>query len=89
MVDPHGDREVHYHTTFGVRLFDESLTLEGRFHGVHVISGETPDRDYLRAGVRAVYRLSENCAIRTEASIPLTDARRNQWQASASLQVSF
>jgi hypothetical protein len=89
VVDPHGECEVNYYATFGVRLLDERLTLEGRFHGVHVISGETPDRDYLRAGARAIYRLKENWAIRTEASVPITDARRNQWQASLSLQVSF
>jgi hypothetical protein len=89
VVDPHGERELHYHAAFGVRLLDERLTLEGRFHGVHVTSGETEDRDYLRAGVRAAYVINETWSIRTEGSVPITDARRNQWQTSVSLQVSF
>ncbi len=89
VVDPHGKREVDYYLSLGVRLLDERLTLEGRFHGVHVISGDTPSRDYLRVGARAVYQVNENWAIRTEASVPITDARRNQWQTSLSVQVSF
>ncbi|MHA3770999.1 hypothetical protein ACXR0O_05610 [Verrucomicrobiota bacterium sgz303538] len=89
VVDPHGARELHYHAAFGIRLLDERLTLEGRFHGVHVVSNDTPDRDYLRAGLRTSYSITENWAVRTEASVPISDARRNQWQTSVSLQVSF
>lgn len=89
VVDPHGARELHYQAAFGVRLLDERLTLEGRFHGVHVTSNDTPARDYLRAGLRASYVITENWAVRTEASVPISDARRNQWQTSVSVQVSF
>lgn len=89
VVDPHGERELHYHVALGVRFLDERLTLEGRFHGVHVTSGHTIDRNFLRAGLRASYAINDNWSVRTEASVPVGDARRYQFQTSVSLQVSF
>lgn len=89
IVDPHGERELDYYGTLGVRLLDRRLTLAGRIAGVHVLAGETPADDYLRAGLRVSYQVTEKVLLSTEASLPITDAERNQWQISAALRVGF
>ena len=89
IVDPHGEQELQYHLSAGVRLLDERLTVEGRFSGVHVTRGYTPDRDYLRGGLRATWAMNDNWRIRAEASVPITEARRNHFQGSLSVQVGF
>jgi hypothetical protein len=89
VVDPHGSRELHYFTAFGVRVLDERLELESRLSGIHVTSGDTPDRNYVRAGLRASWKFDERWAISAQASMPLTEARRNEWQASLAVRVGF
>ena len=89
IVEPHGERELDYYGTLGVRLLDRRLTLAGRLAGVHVLVGETPADDYLRAGLRVSYQLTGKVLLTTEASLPITDAERNQWQISAALRVGF
>jgi hypothetical protein len=89
IVDPHGERELYYHAAFGVRAFDERVELESRLSGIHIVSGETPDRNYIRGGLRASWKLDERWVVRAEASMPLTNARRNEWQASLAVRVGF
>jgi hypothetical protein len=89
IVDPHGEQELQYHGALGLRLLDERLTLEGRVQGVRVTRGSTEDRNYVRAGLRTTWSFNEHWRVRAEASVPITDARRNHFQGSISLQVSF
>ena len=89
IVDPHAERELDYYGALGVRLLDRRLTLAGRLAGVHVLAGETPSDDYLRAGLRVSYQITEKVLLTTESSLPITDAERNQWQISAALRVGF
>lgn len=89
IVDPHGSRELHYHVAFGVRPFDERLELESRLSAVHVTSGDTEDRNYLRAGLRASWKIDDRWIVSTQGSVPITDARRNEWQASLAVRVDF
>lgn len=89
IVDPHGERELDYYGTLGVRLLDRRLTLAGRLAGVHVLAGETPADDYLRAGLRVSYQITDKVLLTTEGSLPITDAERNQWQVSVGLRVGF
>jgi hypothetical protein len=89
IVDPHGERELQYYGAFGVRLLDQRLTVETRLSGVHVTSGDTDDRNYLRAGLRASWMLNERLTLTTEGSVPITDAERNQWQVSFGMRVAF
>ena len=89
IVDPHGERELRYYAAFGVRVFDEKVTLESRLSGVHVTSDDTEFRNYLRGGLRVNWQIRENLTFSTEGSVPLTNAERNDWQASAALRVAF
>ncbi|HEX8295551.1 MAG TPA: hypothetical protein VF593_04585 [Chthoniobacteraceae bacterium] len=88
-VEPHGERELQYSVGVGVRLLQKRLTLETQLTGVRVLAGETPADDYLRAGVRGSWALTERVLLTTEGSIPITDAERNQWQTSMGVRVSF
>lgn len=89
IVDPHGQRELRYYGAFGVRMFDERLALEARLTGVHITSGTEDNRNYLRGGIRASWRLTERVSIYAEGNVPLTDAQRNDWQSSAALRIAF
>lgn len=89
IVDPHGSRELHYFAAFGVRVLDESLELESRLSGIHVTSGDTEDRNYVRAGLRAAWKIDDRWTVSAQASLPITEARRNEWQASLAVRVGF
>lgn len=89
IVDPHGERELEYYGAAGVRLLDQRLTLEGRLSGVRVLQGETPARDFLRIGARTALRLGKDVTLSAGGSVPITDARRSEWQAFISAGVAF
>lgn len=89
IVDPHGEREFHYFGVAGIRLLSRRLTLESQVSGVHVLSDDTAADNYLRAGVRVSYEMNERMVVSAGGSVPITDAERNQWEASAGLRFSF
>jgi hypothetical protein len=89
IVEPHGERELRYGLAAGVRLLDRRLTLESRLTGIHILAGETPEDDYLRTGVRVSWAFDHRWLLSAEGTVPITDAERNQWQASVGLRVGF
>jgi hypothetical protein len=89
LVEPHGESELQYSLAAGVRVFDRKLTLESRLAGVRVLAGETAAQNYVRGGFRASWALNERVLLIGEASMPVTDAERNQWQTSIAMRVSF
>ena len=89
VVDPHGERELRYSLAAGVRLLESRLSLESQLSAVHVLSGESPADNYVRAGVRASFTLHKQFIVTAGASVPISDAERNQWQASMGIRVSF
>jgi hypothetical protein len=89
IVDPHGDREFHYYGAFGVRLLEERVSVEARLVGVHVISGESPADNYLRAGLRTSWNITDRFALSAEGNVPITSTERNDWQTSLSFRFQF
>ena len=89
IIHPHGERELNYYGAFGVRMLDQRLTVEARLAGVHVLSNDTAERNYLRAGLLGSWQFAEDLSVAAQFSMPISDAERNDMQVAVGVRVAF